>query len=113
VFQSSHIQPKKPTNQIKKKLTIGFIQKSTLHPKKKKLKKKIKNLGISFGIHDFFSFENNNGKFLLPFLVFFSSGTVIFSDNPNQTHGVQSECRRENIDNKEIKKRSSKNLKIC
>jgi hypothetical protein len=107
VFQSSHTQPKKPTNQIKKKSTKGFIQKSTLHPKKKKLKKKIKNLGISFGIHDFFSFENNNGKFLLPFLVFFSSGTVIFSDNPNQTHGVQSECRRENIDKetREIKKK--------
>jgi hypothetical protein len=32
---------------------------------------------------------------------------VIFSDNPNQTHGVQSECRRENIDKetREIKKK--------
>lgn len=47
------------------------------HAKKKRI-----NLRISLRVHDFLSFEHNNGKLLPIFSVLLSWGAVRFSDDP-------------------------------
>lgn len=65
----------------------GFMQ----HSERSKIPQAlgVKNLRICLGVHDFFSFENNKRKLLLPFLVLLSCRTVRVIDDPNQTGGVQ------------------------